>query len=56
MCQEVGMTGIAVVVGLVVCFLATLWVGDRLVQTTGDTSGLRDLAELVRAFWGRFRK
>lgn len=50
------MTGIAIVVGVVVCFLAVLWAGDRLVQATGDTSGLRDLAELVRAFWDRFRR
>lgn len=43
-------------VGFVVCFLAAMWVCDRIVRTTGNTGGLRDLAEVVRAFWGRFRR
>lgn len=43
-------------VSLVVCFLAAMWVCDRIVRTTGNTGGLRDLAEVVRAFWDRFRR
>jgi hypothetical protein len=35
----------------VACFLATLGVAVYIVAKTGTTTGLRDLAELVRAFF-----
>lgn len=36
---------------IMVCFFATLGVAIYIVAKTGTTTGLRDLAELVRAFF-----
>lgn len=43
-------------VGGVVCVLAALGVCLHILRTTGDTKGLRDFAEVVRALWGRPRR
>jgi hypothetical protein len=43
------------VVGFVICFVAALLVAVFIVATTRNTTGLRDLAQLVRAFFQRRR-